>query len=217
LAGALRGAKKRIRVLSTPAAGWLWEIGMTDMFPAARFDFVGIERDARVHDATRRNAAKIRKRSQSSFVCCAKPLDSAFYTKSVWPALGEDPYDMVYLDWMGSWTRDKLDELRSVCTSGILRRGGYLRFTVGLTRGAGRRVTVNQRGFYGWSGSVVDIRHGAQLRPIPLAYEIPQVAEMVVAEAGAHVRMVSGVVYSSTLDPINGRNAPEASYLMRLR
>ena len=40
--------RKAIRVLSFPGPTWLWEQGLEEAFPTARFEFVGIEQDSRV-------------------------------------------------------------------------------------------------------------------------------------------------------------------------
>jgi hypothetical protein len=120
----------RVRVLSFPAAGWIWEQNLMDRFRKIKFDITGIERDPVVHKRSVRTSKSIETGRCSMH---PKPCDLRTYLGS---AAWKDTFDIIYLDWMGTWSSEKKQDLRQLFSQPTrLNKGGLLIMTMSLNRG----------------------------------------------------------------------------------
>lgn len=122
-----------VRVLSLPAGQWLWETSMRDEFPDVKFEFTGIEEDPEVH---------CRLASSSAL------RDDSFRT-TMWPtsvrdyvSTGPGQFDIIYYDWMGAWSDDKVSDIYATLEQNTLAVGGMLILTVSLNRGTGDELRI---------------------------------------------------------------------------
>lgn len=176
-------ARRPARVLSLPGATWCWELSLSEAFPSLKFNFTGIERDARIH----RKAKKMADAMPARYRMHPVPADFAEF------AAGLDgrhrPFDVVFLDWMGTWSREKKADLELLMSKGVLAVGGVLLLTVSLRRGRpetmeelhesslpfafwderGRDRYVNNlkvRGIPAWVTEQAEERFGIKMRPV---------------------------------------------------
>ena len=123
-----RQKSKRLRVLSFPAETWQWEQGLVDVFPSLQLEFVGLERDLKVFKRTRKVAGALSKRfSMPDHPCSFQ--DYALAQRS------RRGFDLVYLDWMGTWSKEKKSDLAAMFSRNLLAVGGVLLMTVSIRRG----------------------------------------------------------------------------------
>ena len=120
-------SRKDIRVLSFPGPTWMWEQGLADAFPTSHFAFLGVEQDKQVW----------RKLASRPMPGNYKMIKEAATFKSYAQAHQQDSshFDVIYLDWMGTWSRDKKADLGSMFAGGMLAVGGVLVLTLSLRRG----------------------------------------------------------------------------------
>lgn len=123
------GSSDGIRVLSFPGPTWLWEQGLAEAFPSARFAFYGIEQDEVVWHKLAQMAALL----SGDYNMLNGPATFQDYAKAHQKA--SSPFDVIYLDWMGTWSREKKADLNSMFASGMLAVGGVLVLTLSLRRG----------------------------------------------------------------------------------
>lgn len=122
--------RRTVKVLSFPSTSWRWETSLAEVFQNKRFLFTGVERDP----AAYRKAAK------------SQP-DGTTLIKADVMELFRDPsgrrtYDIIYLDWMGTWSKEKQANINALFSvPGRLNDGGLLLLTLALTRG--RHVTLD--------------------------------------------------------------------------
>ena len=125
--------KKHINCLSFPAKNWFFEKGMAMSFmDGCTFMFDGIERNIKVLN-------------ESMYTKKKKTIDNATYKfnnmnpisahKYFIQYSGPTKYDFIYLDWMGTWSKEKKKELESMFVSDILKKNSYFGFTIMLSRG----------------------------------------------------------------------------------
>lgn len=122
-------ARKTIRVLSFPGPTWLWEQGLEEAFPSARFEFVGVEQDPRVWKRLAKMAAGL----PGNYKMFPQATTFRSYVQS--RRRNSTAFDVVYLDWMGTWSRDKKADLESMFADNTLAVGGVLVLTLSLRRG----------------------------------------------------------------------------------
>lgn len=123
-----RGGKRRLRVLSFPAQTWAWEQRLEETFPQLQMEFIGLERDVSVFRKTKKFAAGFSKR----YAMTDKPCDFQSFAAN---NRLRRPFDIVYLDWMGTWSREKKDDISALFKGEMLSVGGLLIVTVSLRRG----------------------------------------------------------------------------------
>lgn len=129
LLSASRGEKAAINVLSFPGPDWFWEKGLCDAFQRRRFRFTGIERDVEVWKKLKRGAAA----DPAKFRMCEKPCSFAEFVGA--RSARSKPFDLVYLDWMGTWSKEKKKDLDILFDKQLLGVGGLLTLTLSLRRG----------------------------------------------------------------------------------
>ena len=130
-----RRTKKRLRILSLPAKTWVWEQELANTFPDIPLEFVGLERDPMLHKKT----AKFSEALPRQFKMTDGPVDFRSFADLT---NGRRPYDVIYLDWMGTWSKEKKDDVVAMFRNELLAVGGMLLLTVSLRRG--RPETMNE-------------------------------------------------------------------------
>lgn len=119
-------SEKRRTVLSFPGPTWAWEQGLADAFAGLKFDFTGLERDTKVH-------AKLAKACDylgANYHMAKSPVSFDEYAVRC-----RRSFDVIYLDWMGTWSREKKSDIERLFECDLLRPGGLLIVTVCLRRG----------------------------------------------------------------------------------
>lgn len=120
--------KKRLKILSFPAQTWRWEIGLQETFPKLPMEFVGIERDAAVHFDMCKFATVL----PGNFSTASVPMSFIEYAILQYRTR---PFNVVYLDWMGTWSAEKKKDIEMLFKNRMLALGGLLIVTVSLRRG----------------------------------------------------------------------------------
>ena len=125
--------KDTISMLSLPAASWAFERGLAANLPTKTFRFYGVEKNVKVwgamcYTARKANESRYHKAAETEFVPANKPGSTWAYLNS-----GQSSkVDIAYLDWMGTWARDKEEELALLIKK---TKPEKLVFTVALGRG----------------------------------------------------------------------------------
>ena len=123
-----RRTKNRLRILSLPAKTWVWEQELANTFPSIPMEFIGLERDPMIHKKT----AKFSEALPQHFKMTAGPLDFRSFADRT---ARRRPYDVIYLDWMEIWSKEKEDDIAAMFRNELLAVGGMLLLTVSLRRG----------------------------------------------------------------------------------
>lgn len=100
---------------------------MREVFSEIPMRFTGLEQDPEVY----RKSAKVAAGLPAAFRSLDQPtafLDFATSGK-------KKEFDMIYLDWMGTWSRDKKADIQALFSRRMLAIGGLLLVTVSLRRG----------------------------------------------------------------------------------
>jgi len=108
LMGPLMATRKNIQCLTLPAKDWIFEKQLARKFSHNQFLFQGIERDPIVHGASWNSIAKSSSWPQNAIgILPEHPLAVAEFIDQLPGEQLEIPYDLVYLDWMGIWSKEK--------------------------------------------------------------------------------------------------------------
>lgn len=206
---ALTGPKLK-RILSLPAADWLWERSFTTTFPKNWATFVGVEKSAPVWSKMKATAKNLSKISQNhQFVSCPKATDVAdFLIKT------PEKYDMIYLDWMGTWSAAKELQLISVFERRLLNKGGLLRITMALDRGK-KSIWAPYCEEDGAIMGFQDLRGVKSPLPEWKAYGIPRMIINTADDLGVKLKLISAIAYMSREHPLK-KGTPETSFLFRI-
>lgn len=125
------------RFLTLPAGGWVWERNLAHMFPGY-YTFDGVERNAVVHSRATALAAKLTRLTPgSAFRMSPRPTSLEMYLRYIQPEVG--PYDMIYFDWMGTWSDKKMGQVRSLFGRRLFADNSYFRYTISMSRGRADR------------------------------------------------------------------------------
>jgi hypothetical protein len=118
------------RVLSLPGASWCWERALDAAYKEERFEFVGVERDARIAEEAK---VALNDLPRGYNV----PIQAEFrdYARDYARKSRRKRFDIIYLDWMGTWSKEKKADLNALLESDMLAPGGVLLLTLGLRRG----------------------------------------------------------------------------------
>ena len=123
------GPRDKVEVLSFPGDSWMWERSIDEAFDTLNFRFTGLERAPGIHRNTVRQADLLPARFQTT----KSPMDFNCF------AQGRDKrhkqFDLIYLDWMGTWSREKKVNIRNLFEADMLAVGGLLLLTLSLRRG----------------------------------------------------------------------------------
>ena len=178
--------KKPLRVLSFPGAKWLWEQALEESFRKLKFRFTGLERDERVW----RKASKMADVLPSRFNLRPRAESFVDYSKSI--STKRTRFDLIYLDWMGTWSAEKKSDIDALLSRGcMLEVGGILMLTVSLRRGQPATIedledesndlsmafyyapgrdkserNLKARGIPGWVQHLAEEDYSMRLRPI---------------------------------------------------
>jgi hypothetical protein len=173
-----------------------------------KFKFYGFERDPGVH----RNMLKTAK-GIGNFFPCRVPTD----TIEMFATPCKRPYDFVYLDWMGGWSRDKDLEVDRLISGKYLTPGSLLRLTVSMARG-NSKVWKEQMGNFDTSEfHIVDLRGGGGKSLSEWkVYGLPAFLIHKLLLHGRQASLISAHVYM-TYKSARGKGVPETSYLFYVR
>jgi len=118
---------KTLRILSLPAASWSWEQCLKETFSPIRFSFLGLEKNRKVWQKGSRLKG-IGPMRMFRLPVSFHEYASQHFRKG-------RPFDVVYLDWMGTWSKEKKKDIEVLLKHGLLAAGGVLILTVSLRRG----------------------------------------------------------------------------------
>ena len=120
-----------VSMLTLPGAYWLFELGLVGQYPCTGFCCEGIERDEAVHEAMKVSADEVRS-VNAVFVPCSQPCSARQYLRSA-EKVGKR-YDVIYLDYMGTWSNVKAEDMEIIFKNGMAKR--FLALTMALHRGS---------------------------------------------------------------------------------
>ena len=205
--------KNLCNVLSLPAGSWFWERDFTAAFPNAKINFVGVERNSTVLKTMRRNADSLNKLNRRhKFIPVDHPVDLADFLKDT-----DEVFDMIYLDWMGTWATDKFNQIKTILDREILRKGGLLRLTMALNRGKPSVWKTLCSEYDPTLIGVQDMRAGGNdFSDLPQwkVYGVPGLIIREAAERGVKLKLVSNIAYVSRETP-TARGTSELSVVLR--
>ena len=202
-----------LRVLSFPGAGWFWEKDLSDSYPDIQFRFVGLERDAAVY----KRAERFAREWKLDMWMTASPCSFAEFAVADTGHGG--PYHVIYLDWMGTWSKEKRDDLHLLFNRAMLASGGILILTVALTRG-----------YPGTLRELIEIPKG-RIKSPPVMYQhadghsdyskhpkvsgVPHAVAAIASDHGYHLEPLMVNVYNSKTNT-STRNQPQLQFTFQL-
>jgi hypothetical protein len=201
---------KFCNVLSLPASQWYWEREFTATFPNAPVKFTGVERNAKVLKAMKKSAESLSTLNKKhKFVPVDKPTDVQEFLNNT-----EESFDIIYLDWMGTWSHDKYKQIKTIINRDLLKKHGFLRLTMSLNRGHPKvwRTLCSQ-----YDESLIgvrDMRGGGSELPAWKVYGVPGLIMKEAFENGVRLKLVSNMVYISRETPTS-RGTSELSVSFR--
>lgn len=202
------------RVLTNPAASCSWEVAFTRTFAAHPVTFVGVERDPEVHALMCQRMQELNDpRRKHYFRSTEKPIEARDYLRSCDTT---EPFDMIYMDWMGTWSAEKFDQIQTILDRGVLSSGGLLRFTIALNRGREARWANRMAGYDSPSFPILDLRDTGRALPHWKLYGVPGLVTAMAEEHGRKATVISAAVYHSWASPVEP-GTPEASFTLRIK
>lgn len=130
--------RKTIDMLTLPAADWCFERALLLDMKHAHFRMVGIEMNPRVHRKARRMAARLGEAFPAHrFTMTERPMSAWDFIRR-----GEGVFDVVYLDWMGTWSQDKKRQVTALLEHKMIKNRGLLFTTIMVPRG--QRTTLDE-------------------------------------------------------------------------
>lgn len=122
--------------LSFPASKWIWEQQLAQSFPKHKFWFTGVEINPKVHRRMTRNAERL----NNAFSRSTSPTFTPSPRQNLKTLLkrGGRFFDIIYADFMGTWSTEKMEDLEELFAQNALRQHGYLILTFSLMRDRGR-------------------------------------------------------------------------------
>ena len=125
------------------------------------------------------------------------------------------PFHIVYLDWMGSWSKDKKSDMDALFKSGMLAEGGLLLMTVSLRRGSLETIEEMQDISYDLPMTFYDSRGKDKNADTIKVRGIPHWVQERAADQDISLRPIMATVYYSSTG-ISGQTEPQLQ-LMFLR
>lgn len=122
-----RSATTPVRVLSLPGHDWQWEQQLERAFGGLRFQFSGVEQNPDVHARLSACTANMPERF-STTTDPIKVMEFLILNRRA-------EYDLIYYDWMGTWSKEKIAQVDSTLGMRMLSVGGILMMTVSIPRG----------------------------------------------------------------------------------
>ena len=202
--------KTSCQILCLPASLWFWEREFTTAFPDVPVAFTGIERNATVLRNMKKNAVGLNVLSKSQkFLPVSKPVELHEFLKTT-----DQIFDIMYLDWMGTWSTEKFNQIRTVMSRELIRKGGLLRLTMSLTRGKPKLWKPLCSEFDADLIGFQDVRCGGGELPDWKVYGIPELIVREAATYGIKLKIVSNIAYISRDTPTS-RGTSEISVMFR--
>jgi len=123
---------KPVQILSLPAAKWIWETSLSQAFEDIKFSFLGIEENPPVHKQMKLNAEYNNKiyAKKCRFQTTPSPFSLLHYFK-----MSKTSFDIIYLDWMGTWSQEKKEQVSLIFKKDLIRPRGFFIFTLMYGRG----------------------------------------------------------------------------------
>lgn len=181
-------SKAQMNILSFPASEWLWERAFSAVFPGGKKSFYGIEVDPQVYDKMRgigdRQPAMYPDHELMPLRNCSfLELAKSFHADT------DVRFDMIYLDWMGAWSKDKQKQIIRLFEKDMLAPDSMLRFTIALNRDKPADwedlMNVEHNNI-----AVVDLRGGGSELADWRTYGIPALVASIGADFGRKVKPI---------------------------
>lgn len=126
--------KKAVRCLTFPGAHWIYEKNLALSMPSVEFSFQGLEVKQDVFENSWKQVEG--HELMNAELCLTKNRRSMNqflgHRDTPW---NEDPFDLVYPDWMGTWSQDKKEQVRRMFKRRIFAPTSFLAITLMLARG----------------------------------------------------------------------------------
>lgn len=200
-----------VRMLSLPAAHWAFEQFLLATYPELRWEFVGLEEDYTVWRRMQRASLFVLNADGANAVCQAVRNTTSGYLDAHWYF----PWDIVYFDYMGTWSAAKE---KDVITLAQRQTPNVFACTISLSRGRPEtNATVEYLSEVGkrhleWIGDKTG-RHQDQPH-----YKITGTPERILRlfeDNNWPMRMVGGFVYDSPSETNPSRTATEMTMVFQ--
>jgi hypothetical protein len=123
--------RREFSSLSLPASKWLWERHLIAKHPDLQFSFFGVEKEPELNGRARQVASRVNSKGSSRLMMLSQDKDWSAVLKA--PPLPE--FDIIYADYMGTWSSPKLEDvMRILEPPTLLASRGFLILTLGLNR-----------------------------------------------------------------------------------
>lgn len=205
----VRSKVRGMDVLSFPAEEWLWERAFSALFPWGKVRFFGIEQDPAVY-AKMADVEGRQLYPDHRLV----PVGNISFAEYVDLQSSESPkYDMIYLDWLGTWCADKYDQIVAMLQSDMLAPDSMFRFTVSMNRGKPEKWSELAEVEHS-SIAIADIRGGGGDMAEWRTYGIPALVVALGNDFGRRITPVALQIYYNYSEK---RTTPMGSFLFRVK
>jgi hypothetical protein len=121
-------------------------------------------------------------------------------------------FDMIYLDWMGSWGDDKHSQIVRMFEKNMLAKDSMFQFTVSMNRGHPKRwedLAELEHASFG----IMDLRGGGENIAEWRTQGVPALVELIGRDFGRKMKLISGQVYPNYT---RTRSTPMGSFLFKV-
>ena len=124
-------SNSRASVITLPADKWCFETSLSKALPETKFHFTGIEANSIVFGRSLKTMRKLEDTNPTNWYTLVR--GKALKLLEQYPV----PADVIYLDWMGTWSNEKKEEIETIFSRKLLKEKSMLIFTIWACRGNG--------------------------------------------------------------------------------
>lgn len=205
-------------ILSFPAEAWWWERALLNKFPKYHKTLVGLESNWKVWCQMRKFAEENHVRQPHVLKPCDSYMTFRQYAQSFVPGESK-PFDMIYLDWMGTWGMEKYWDIQALFEQQMFKNGtgheySVLRFTTAMTRGWPGKWQTSP-GDCDRAFEYADIRGGGGPIEDWRVYGVPSTVIGIAKANGYKAKLMSVQVYYTQREGLSRQ--PEGSFLLKIK
>lgn len=125
--------KRYVNCLTLPASDWIFETSLSRRLPAVKFFFQGVERTPLIHREAW--SAALSARLANATLCMTEEPSTVRSFLGHSDRQWKMPFSLVYLDWMGTWSLDKMEQIHRLFLRRAFADTSFLVMTLSLHRG----------------------------------------------------------------------------------
>ena len=201
-----------VRMLSLPAAHWAFEQFLLATYPELRWEFVGLEEDYTVWRRMQRASLFVLNADGANAVCQAVRNTTSGYLDAHWYF----PWDIVYFDYMGTWSQSKEEDVVKIAGNHMCK---VFACTIALARGRPETLNIikSLSSFGGHHLGFIEDHTGRHMdNPHYKITGVPERIVQLTEEVGNPFKLVGGFVYDS-LPPDMEQTASEMTMVFQVK